>query len=182
MFWFSVYHKLFALKQLLFILEIFQTDFFVSLLALARNGYKGDKNAVFFLFFFLSSIYLLTYLSFTQCIRYVHIRTHSLSTYCVQCFPQCTSRSQIDLCCSQGNKKINLTKWQYLLYTKLVVKGFSGGSDDKRILLQYRRPGFDPWIGKIPWRRAWRPTPLFLPGEFHRQRRPWVHKESDMTE
>ena len=28
-----------------------------------------------------------------------------------------------------------------------------------------RRPGFNPWVGKIPWRRAWQPTPLFLPGE-----------------
>ena len=27
------------------------------------------------------------------------------------------------------------------------------------------RHGFDPWIGKIPWRRAWQPTPAFLPGE-----------------
>ena len=30
---------------------------------------------------------------------------------------------------------------------------------------QCRRPGFDPWIGKIPWRRPWQPTPVFLPGE-----------------
>ena len=32
------------------------------------------------------------------------------------------------------------------------------------------RPGFDPWDGKIPWRRAWQPTPVFLPGESHGQR------------
>ena len=30
---------------------------------------------------------------------------------------------------------------------------------------QCRRPGFDPWVGKAPWRRAWQPIPLFLPGE-----------------
>ena len=36
--------------------------------------------------------------------------------------------------------------------------------------MQFRRPGFDPWVGKIPWRRAWLPTPVFLPGEFHGQR------------
>ena len=41
--------------------------------------------------------------------------------------------------------------------------------------------------GKIPWRRAWQPTPVFLPGESHGQRSlagytPWVHKESDTTE
>ena len=29
---------------------------------------------------------------------------------------------------------------------------------------------FDPWVRKIPWRRAWQPTPVFLPGESHRQR------------
>jgi len=27
---------------------------------------------------------------------------------------------------------------------------------------------FDPWVGKFPWRRAWQPTPVFLPGESHR--------------
>ena len=32
------------------------------------------------------------------------------------------------------------------------------------------RRGFSPWIGKIPWRRAWQPTPVFLPEEFHGQR------------
>ena len=31
--------------------------------------------------------------------------------------------------------------------------------------------GFDPWVGKIPWRKEWQPTPVFLPGEFHGQRR-----------
>ena len=35
----------------------------------------------------------------------------------------------------------------------------------------FRRRGFDPWVGKIPWRRAWQPTPVFLPGESHGQRR-----------
>ena len=57
----------------------------------------------------------------------------------------------------------------------------------KSICLQCRRPGFDPWVEKIPWRRKWQPTPVFLPGKFHRLRRlvgysPWGCKESDMTE
>ena len=34
-----------------------------------------------------------------------------------------------------------------------------------KIHLQCGRPGFDPWVGKIPWRRARQPTPVFLPGE-----------------
>ena len=48
------------------------------------------------------------------------------------------------------------------------------------------RSGFNPWVGKIPWRRKWQPTPVFLPGESHGQRNlagysPWGRKESDMT-
>ena len=57
----------------------------------------------------------------------------------------------------------------------------------QRICLQCRRPGFNPWVRKIPWRREWLPTPVLLPGEFHGQRSlagygPWGGKESDMTE
>ena len=57
----------------------------------------------------------------------------------------------------------------------------------KNPLAKCRRPGFDLWAGQIPWRRAWQPTPVFLPGESHGQRSladysPWGHKESDMTE
>ena len=56
-----------------------------------------------------------------------------------------------------------------------------------RICLQCRRPGSDPWVGKISWRRACQPTPIFLPGEFCGQKSPmgyspWGHKESDKTE
>ena len=43
-------------------------------------------------------------------------------------------------------------------------------------------PGFDAWVGKIPWRREWLPTPVFWPGEFHVLYSPWDCKESDMTE
>ena len=39
-----------------------------------------------------------------------------------------------------------------------------------RIHLQCKRPRFDPWVRKIPWRREWLPTRVFLPGEFHGQR------------
>ena len=55
-----------------------------------------------------------------------------------------------------------------------------------RIHLQCGRPGFDPWVGKIPWRRKWQPTPVFLLGESHGQRSlvgysSWGHKELDTT-
>ena len=46
----------------------------------------------------------------------------------------------------------------------LVVKNLSANAGD------IKRLGFDPWVGKIPWRRAWRPTPVFLPGESLGQR------------
>ena len=36
--------------------------------------------------------------------------------------------------------------------------------------LQYWRLGFDPWAGKIPWRRGWKSTPVFFPGEFHKRK------------
>ena len=54
-------------------------------------------------------------------------------------------------------------------------------------LLQCRSLGFDPWIRKIPCRREWQPTPVFLPGKSHGWRslvgpNPWSHEESDMTE
>jgi len=44
-----------------------------------------------------------------------------------------------------------------------------------------KRCEFDPWVGKIPWRRAWQPTPVFLTGESHGQRSlagysPWIAK------
>ena len=61
------------------------------------------------------------------------------------------------------------------------------GADGESICLQCRRPGFDPWVGKIPWRRKWQPTPVFLPGKSHGQKSlahysPWGRKESDVTE
>ena len=40
----------------------------------------------------------------------------------------------------------------------------------------------ETWVGKIPWRREWLPTPVFLPGEFHGLYSPWSHKELDTTE
>ena len=52
-----------------------------------------------------------------------------------------------------------------------------------------RRLRFDPWVGKIPWRKEWQPTLVFLPGEFYGQRSlvgyedPFVgSQESDTTE
>ena len=64
---------------------------------------------------------------------------------------------------------------------------FPDGSDSKESTYGCRRPGFDPWLGKISWRREWPPTPVFLPREFQGQKsqegyRLEGHKESDTTE
>ena len=53
--------------------------------------------------------------------------------------------------------------------------GFPGGSDGKESL-QCRRLEFDPWVGKIPWRRKWQPILIFSPGKPHGQRRATVHR------
>ena len=55
-------------------------------------------------------------------------------------------------------------------YTFVCYRGSPGASDGKESAftdLRCRRPGFDPWVGKIRWRREWLPTPAFLPGESH---------------
>ena len=71
-----------------------------------------------------------------------------------------------------------------------LVRGFSGGTSGKKLACQCRRHqrrGFYPWVGKAPWRRAWQPTLVFLPGESHGQRSlvgysPQGCNELDMTE
>ena len=46
-------------------------------------------------------------------------------------------------------------------------RDFPGGSDGKSVCLQCGRPGFNPWIRKILWRRKWQPNPVLLPGKSH---------------
>ena len=68
--------------------------------------------------------------------------------------------------------------------------GFPSDSSGKKSACQCKRNkrrGLDPWVRKIPWRRAWQPTPVFLPREFHGERSLagyslWGRKDSDMTE
>ena len=65
-------------------------------------------------------------------------------------------------------------------YMALVVKNPPASAGDLEMWVQ-------SWVRKIPWRRAWQPTPVFLPGESHEQRSlvdysPWGRKELDTTE
>ena len=72
--------------------------------------------------------------------------------------------------------------WLYMVNTRLWSFRASLVAQLVRIHLQCGRPGFDPWVGKIPWRRERLTTPVFWPREFHGLFSPWGHKESDMTE
>ena len=77
-----------------------------------------------------------------------------------------------------------------MMYSRNYSCGFPGGSSGKEPTYQCRRHtrlGFGPQTRKIPWKRAWEPTPVFLPGESHGQRSlagysPQGCKESDTTE
>ena len=72
----------------------------------------------------------------------------------------------------------------------LYFQNSAGGTSGKELTCHCRRckrGRFDPWVRKIPRRRAWQPTPVFLPGESHGQKSlagygPWDHKELDTTE
>ena len=88
----------------------------------------------------------------------------------------------------------NFILWSKCLYVlKIhVLKGLPWWISGKEYTCQCRRSnrlGFDPWVRKIPWKRAWQPTPVFLPGESHGQRSlslvsssPWGRKESGTAE
>ena len=68
-------------------------------------------------------------------------------------------------------KAFGVISWDSLIWEMVRVRvGFPSGISGKEPACQCRRCGFDPWVGKIPWRRTWQPTPLFLPRESHGQR------------
>ena len=75
----------------------------------------------------------------------------------------------------------------FLDYIIIPLSGPPGWYCGKESTCHCRGCGFDPWIGKIPWRRKWQPTPDSFLEKSHGQRSlasysPWGHKESDMTE
>ena len=93
------------------------------------------------------------------------------------------------LVCIYQSQSHNLSLPPFLPYS-FKFGGFPGGISGKEPTCHCRRckrHGFSPWVGKIPWRRAWQPTPGFLTGKSHGQRSlvgysPWGRKESDTTE
>ena len=93
---------------------------------------------------------------------------------------------------NKTNKNIKplKSKWGKILSKHIDIWGFPDGASGKELTCQCMRHktwGFDSWVRKIPWRRKWQPTPVFLPGEFCGQRslvgyNPQARKESDVTE
>ena len=93
----------------------------------------------------------------------------------------------LDLLAVQGALKSLL---QHHMYLASIIcqslcrdQGFPGGASGKEPTCQcrrWRRCRLNPWMGKITWRRVWQPTPVFLPGESHRQRslRAVVHRDA----
>ena len=78
-------------------------------------------------------------------------------------------------------------KHSWALEVSASLEGLPRCLSGKESSCQCRRPGFDPWVGKIPWRRKWQLTSVFLPGESHEQRSladysPEGHKELNTTE
>ena len=74
-----------------------------------------------------------------------------------------------------------------LIWDSLVACGKKKEKKSAHQCRRHRRCRFNPWVGNILWRRAWPPTPVFLPGKFHRWRNlagysPWGWKELDTTE
>ena len=62
------------------------------------------------------------------------------------------------------------TSWSWLYRPPLPLPGLPRWYNGKESTCLCRRHGFDPWVGKKPWRRKWQPNPVFLPGKFHGQR------------
>jgi len=96
---------------------------------------------------------------------------------CLTAIPP-TEACQVPL--SMGILQARILEW--------IAISFSRGSSqttDQGSFLNYgvlRVAGFDPWVGKIPWRRERLPTPVFWPGEFYGLYSPWGCKELDTTE
>ena len=90
----------------------------------------------------------------------------------------------------QSHKQLSKKKKKKKTENPWCLLGFPDGASGKELTCQCRRQkrsGFYPWVGKIPWRRAWQPSAVFLPKKSHGQRSlagysPWGRKELDTTE
>ena len=118
---------------------------------------------------------LLSYAIFSICVAFLSLAVKQFNGRCwyLLCVQQ-PIRGKGDQW-MRNNDGLELTKNLHdLIWSSLVAQ-------------MVKRPGFDPRVGKIPRRRDWQPTPVFLPEEFHGQRSlasygPWGQEELDTTE
>ena len=89
----------------------------------------------------------------------------------------------LNIWCITGHLNVNLCifrkvqKIKFDIQTSICLQGFPdahGGKEPVCHCRRHKRCGFDPWVGNIPWRGAWQPTSVFLPGESHGQRGAWL--------
>jgi len=71
---------------------------------------------------------------------------------------------------TKKGKAQNTVEYDPGFWMSTILKQLPSWLSGKGPACQCRRPGFDPWVGKIPCRRNWQPTPVFLPGKSHGQR------------
>ena len=126
-------------------------------------------------------------ITFLKCIDiFKHLNVQRMNTYTSMIinswsnFFHSYSPSFIPSSYFYGKPRLYIVYYKYFFIAFLVAQ-------TERICLQYRRAGFDPLLGKIPRRRKWQPTLVFLPGELHGQRSlagysSWGLKELDTTE
>ena len=99
----------------------------------------------------------------------------------------CNSNDEVELLGSIWAKSLSMSSWVNLLLKMYMgVPGGASGKEPTCRCRRHKRHGFDPWIRKIPWIRAWQPIPVFLPIDSHRQRSLagyslWGCKESNTT-
>ena len=103
----------------------------------------------------------------------------------------CCSGKQSNVYSNQANTQTRkatfkmIGKFGAFLFTLSPSSGFPDGSDQRKSPPVMQETQAGPWVRKIPWRRAWQPTPVLLSGESHGLRKlvgPWGRKQSDMTE
>ena len=95
--------------------------------------------------------------------KYIHLHTSvSVCTFYAMLLP-----------CHCHHNVIMLDIWHavtFISFCLYCICGLPGGKESTCQCRSCRSHGFHPWVSKIPWRRKWQPTPVFLPGKFHGER------------
>ena len=108
------------------------------------------------------SFYILQFSS-PSTLPYILIETSFISL-------QTLSILQASVFCGQMRSTCTLQSRMSGIETQFALAYLPRWLSGQESICQCRRHGFNPWVGKVPWRRKWQPTAVFLPGKFHGQR------------